>query len=208
MGCSVLCFPLYFWQFLCEIIANWYRGLKTPFYWKKAQETEWKEQVFSNISMAELFQSSDWLWEVETSRRSSRWVLHGDLQHLVFPQSPQLTSLLCVYSLHCAFSFHCFLPLNFERIDPDPEKLKKSWLVPTSLVLKFPKDRWCYLLLSASFLTEGMSGTWWKYHCCEVCIQLGLQTTNSKSERSCPFFRAKWKQWTKKRGFCYNKAHK
>lgn len=120
---------------------------------------------------------------------------------------PQLTSLLCVYSLNGAFSFHCFLPLNFERIDPDPEKLKKFWLVPTFLVLKFRKDMWQYLWLSASISRwKEWSSTWWKYFCCEVCIQLGLQTTNFRSERSCPFFGAKLKQGTKREGFATTHA--
>lgn len=58
----------------------------------------------------------------------------------LFPQAPRLASLLCVYSLNRALSFHCFLPLNFERIDSDPENLKKFWRVHTCLVLKFPEE--------------------------------------------------------------------
>lgn len=182
-----------------SVIADWYpESYKLPLVEGKSKRKNGEIRYF---------QTSFWLnfFSLQADFKGEEKV--GEIQGEIFsirffPQTPQLPSLPCVYSLNRAFSFHCFLPLNFERIDPDPEKCKKFCLVSTSLELKFPKDTWHYLLHTASFSRQKeRSSTWLQYFCSEVCVQLSLQTANSKSERSCPFLCAKLKQWTKKEGF-------
>lgn len=80
---------------------------------------------------------------------------------------------------------------------PWPRKFKKFCLMPTSLVFKFLKDRWHYLFHPAPLLRRRkLPSTWLELVCCEVCIQLCLQRTNSKSERACPSLSVKFKHLT------------
>lgn len=71
--------------------------------------------------------------------------------------------------------------------------------MPTSLVFKFPKDRWHYLFHPAPLpRRKRLSSTLLELVCCEVCIQLSLKRANSKSERTCPSLSVKFKQLTVK----------
>ena len=91
----------------------------------KEQEKEWRDQIFStsfwlNFIWAQAdFEGEKFMGEIQGDFSMGIFAIR------LFPQAPRLASLLCVYSLNRALSFHCFLPLNFERIDSDPEKLKK-----------------------------------------------------------------------------------
>lgn len=113
------------------------------------------------------------------------------------------------YSLKWAFSFHCFLPLDFERIDPDPEKFNKFWLVPTFLVLKFLKDLWHYVLHSASLSRQkGRSSSCLEYLCCQVFIRLKFVDSKFQVRKVLPLLPCQVETTNKQRGFSYNKFHR
>ena len=157
--------------------------------WKYNKEKERRDQIFSTSFLLNfIWAQAD--FEGEKFKVISPWrslPLGFSLKHPDWP----LFFVFIPWTEPYLFSF---LPFNFERIDSDPEKLRKFWLVHTCLVLKFPEEMWYYLWLSA-FLScqKGWSSTRWKYFDCEVSIQLGLQTIDSRSERSFPFLAASLK---------------
>lgn len=98
-------------------------------------------------------------------------------------------TLTDLFSLHfflqLSLFFTLFLPLSFERIDPDPENLRS--FAPCQLLLYQSSLRAADITYFTQHLFPGgrnLSSNWLELVCYEVCIQLSPQRTNSKLEKN------------------------